>query len=56
MKRLDQVKKPKGYKFNSTVLAVFKNLSGETRVVAENKDGIIHIFAPEQLIINNKTK
>jgi len=49
MRKGDKVKKIKGYKFNSIILAVFKNSKGETRVVAENKDGILHIFDPSQL-------
>jgi len=49
MKKGDLVKKPKGYKFNSVILAVFKNTKGEVRVVAENKDGILHIFNTNQL-------
>lgn len=51
----DKVHKPKGYRFNATIVAVFKNLAGNTRVVAENEDGILHIFNEEQLdkIIEN---
>ncbi len=49
----DKVVKPKGYKFDSVIVAVFTNLSGETRIVAENKEGILHIFSPNQL---EKTK
>jgi hypothetical protein len=43
------VRKPKGYRFDATVLAVFRNLSGEWRVVAENGDGLLHIFNESQL-------
>ena len=45
----DKVIKPKGYKFDSTIVAVFPKLNGETRIVAENGDGILHIFNEEQL-------
>jgi hypothetical protein len=44
-----RVRKPKGYRFDATILAVFKNLSGEWRVVAENGDGLLHIFNESQL-------
>jgi hypothetical protein len=44
-----RVRKPNGYRFDSTVLAVFRNLSGEWRVVAENGDGLLHIFNESQL-------
>lgn len=44
-----RVTKPKGYRFDSTIVAVFTNLSGEVRVVAENSDGLLHIFNESQL-------
>lgn len=40
----DKAHKPKGYRFNSIVVAVFKTVAGETRIVAENGDGLLHIF------------
>lgn len=40
----DKVCKPKGYKFDSTIVAVFKTTKGDVRVVAENADGLLHIF------------
>lgn len=45
----DKVVKPKGYKFNSTIVAVFKTTKNEVRVVAENKDGLLHIFNESNL-------
>lgn len=45
----DKVHKPKGYKFNSTIVSVFKTLSGNIRVVAENGDGLLHIFNEDNL-------
>jgi len=46
----DRVYKPKGYKFPSIVVGIFKTTSGETRVVAEMIDnGILHIFNESQL-------
>ncbi len=46
----DKVYKPKGYKFPSTVVSIFKTISGEVRVVAELDDyGMLHIFNENQL-------
>lgn len=46
----DRVIKEGGdYVFEGIVLSVFKKLSGKVRVAVENKDGLIHIFNPEQL-------
>lgn len=45
----DKAIKPKGYKFNSIIVSVFKNTKGETRIVAENRDGMLHIFNETQL-------
>lgn len=45
----DKVYKPKGYKFNSVVVSVFKTTNRETRIVAENQDGILHIMSEQQL-------
>lgn len=46
----DRVHKPKGYRFNGTVVSVFTNTSGEVRVVAEMQDnGMLHIFNEHQL-------
>lgn len=45
----DQAYKPKGYKFDSIIVAVFMNTKGQVRIVAENRDGLLHIFNEEQL-------
>ena len=45
----DIVVKPKGYKFDSTIVSVFQTTKGEIRIVAENSDGILHIFNENQL-------
>lgn len=46
----DRVTKTTGdYTFTGTVVASFPKRSGETRVVVENDDGILHIFNPKQL-------
>ena len=50
----DKVYKPKGYKFPSTIVSVFTNLSGEIRIVAEMDDnGMLHIFNESQLELND---
>jgi len=45
----DKAYKPKGYKFDSTIVAVFETTAGEIRVVAENNDGLLHIMNEGQL-------
>lgn len=45
----DKVYKPNGYKFFATIVSVFKTVSGDTRVVAENEDGLLHIFNESNL-------
>jgi hypothetical protein len=46
----DKVCKPKGYAFDGIVVAVFKNTSGEIRIVAElENNGMLHIFTEGQL-------
>jgi len=46
----DKVQKPKGYKFDGIVVAVFHNTAGDVRIVAELIDnGILHIFSENQL-------
>lgn len=47
------VRKPNGYGFDATVLAVFRKLDGQERVVCESHaiPGLLHIFAPSQLEI-----
>jgi hypothetical protein len=46
----DKVYKPKGYQFDGTIVSVFKNLKGETRLVAEmDGNGMLHIFNESQL-------
>jgi hypothetical protein len=46
-----QVTKPKGYEFDSTVVAVFQKLDGQVRLVCESHaiPGLLHIFAPSQM-------
>ena len=46
---LDKVYKPKGYKFDSVIRSVFKTKAGKIRVVAENGEGLLHIFNESQL-------
>lgn len=54
----DKIKKSKGYTFNGTVVSVFQNLAGETRIVAEltteNGLGMLHIFSESQLELNSE--
>lgn len=45
----DKVKKVSGYKFNSVIVSVFRNTKGEVRLVAEHKDGLLHIFNENQM-------
>lgn len=46
----DKITKPKGYKFEGIIVAVFETTSGEKRVVAELEDnGMLHIFSEQQL-------
>jgi hypothetical protein len=45
----DKAKKVSGYKFNSVIVAIFANTKGEVRIVAEHKDGLLHIFNEKQL-------
>ena len=52
----DKVKKVKSYKFDSTVVGLFKTTAGKKMVNAEHKDGWIHIFREEDLMLNNKIK
>ncbi len=50
----DKVHKPKGYQFPATVVAVFRTIKGEVRVVAEMDGyGLLHIFNEEQLELTN---
>ena len=46
-----RVRKVKGYPFDATVVAVFANLAGETRLVCESTliPGMLHIFSPAQM-------
>lgn len=44
----DMVEKLKGYRFVGEVRAVFTTKAGETRLVVENNDGILHIFNERQ--------
>jgi hypothetical protein len=45
----DHATKPKGYRFDSEIRAVFTMKAGAVRLVAENSDGILHIFNEGQL-------
>jgi len=45
----DKVYKPKGYKFDSVIVSVFTTVSGNIRIVAENGDGLLHIFNEDNL-------
>lgn len=47
----DRVRKPNGYPFDSTVVAVFTKLDGQTRLVCESDaiPGMLHIFSPSQM-------
>lgn len=48
-----KVRKLKGYKWPGIVVAIFKTLAGETRIVVEctvpDVAGALHIYSPEQL-------
>lgn len=46
----DRVYKPEGYKFNGTVVSVFKTTKDATRLVVEMEgNGMLHIFNEKQL-------
>ena len=46
----DLAYKPKGYAFPCTIVSVFQNTKGETRIVAEMEEyGLLHIFNENQL-------
>ena len=45
----DKVYKPLGYKFDAIIVAVFQTTAGLTRIVAENTDGLLHIFNEKNL-------
>jgi len=47
----DSVVKTRGYAFDSTVVAVFENLAGDTRLVCESTliPGMLHIYSPSQM-------
>lgn len=50
----DRIYKPKGYKFNGTIVSVFETTSGDVRLVAEMADnGMLHIFNENQLEFDN---
>lgn len=50
----DKVFKPKGYKFDSIIVSVFKTTKDEIRVVAENGEGLLHIFNENNLELTIK--
>jgi hypothetical protein len=41
------------YSFKGTVVGVITKLSGEVRVVGENKDGLLFIFNPKAIVPSN---
>lgn len=45
----DKAYKPKGYKFDCIIVSVFKTTTGKIRIVAENEDGLLHIFNEDNL-------
>ena len=46
----DKVKKITGdYKFEGTIVAEFAKIDGKIRYVAENSDGILHIYSAKNL-------
>ena len=45
----DRACKPKGYKFDSVIVSVFTTTGGETRIVAENGEGLLYIFNESNL-------
>lgn len=50
----DKIYKPKGYKFDGTVVSVFNTTLGDIRIVAEMDDnGMLHIFNENQLEIRD---
>lgn len=53
-KLADRVYKPNGYRFTSIIVSVFRKTTGEVRYVAENRDGILHIFSASQLKLKSK--
>jgi Tat protein secretion system quality control protein TatD with DNase activity len=53
----DKIYKPKGYRFNGTIVSVFKTTSDETRIVAElDNNGMLHIFTESQLELRENCK
>ncbi len=50
----DRVHKARGYRWPGVVVAVFKNLGGDVRVVVEctvpEVAGALHIYSPSQLL------
>lgn len=47
----DQVAKTNGYRFDSEIRSVFTKKCGAIRIVAENSDGLLHIFNEDQLAL-----
>jgi hypothetical protein len=46
----DKAYKPKGYKFECTIVSIFNTTNGDTRIVGEMHDnGMLHIFNEKQL-------
>lgn len=46
----ERAHKPKGYKFDCTIVSVFKTNNGNIRIVGENGEGLLHIFNEKQLV------
>jgi hypothetical protein len=52
----DKIKKTGGdYTFEGVIVSKFQKLSGVTRVVAENREGLCHIFNENQLEVTGQT-
>jgi len=45
----DKAIKPIGYRFDCEIVSVFKTTKGDIRIVAENGDGLLHIFNESNL-------
>jgi hypothetical protein len=56
----DRVRKVKGYTYEGVVVAIFRKLDGQTRLVVEVDgeacNGLLHIFSPEQMELLTQSK
>ena len=50
----DKVYKPSGYKFDATIISIFTTTTGNIRIVAENGEGLLHIFNENNLELKDK--